>query len=174
VLVSIRGRRPKPNALKELAGNPGKRKLNPKEPKFAPSEAEAPPYLADAAKDEWDRIAPTLLAQKILTVADRQALAGYCQAFADWQRAQKVLNRGGKNGGFTFKTGNGYVQQRPEVAIAQKALSLMLKFGVEFGLTPSSRSRMHAGGEGAGDDPEDRKFFKDGKPAGASHAATVH
>jgi len=171
----MRGRKPKPTALKQLAGNPGKRPLNADEPEFAPSEAAAPVYLRGAAKDEWDRLAATLLAQKVLTTADRAALAGYCQAFADWQKAQLVLNKGGKNGGFTFKTGNGYVQQRPEVAIAQKSLSLMLKFGVEFGLTPSSRARMHMGGDGDHDDAEDKDFFKDGKPAGASHAArTVH
>ena len=36
--MAARGRKPKPTALKELEGNPGKRSLNPSEPK--------PPMLA--------------------------------------------------------------------------------------------------------------------------------
>ena len=167
----MKGRKPKPTALKELAGHPGKRKPNDREPRFDVSESTAPAYLRDEALGEWDRLAPTLLSLKILTVADRNALGAYCQAFADWQKAQRVLNRKG----LTFKMPRtGYIQQRPEVAIAQKSMSLMLKFGVEFGLTPSARSRMHVGGEGEGDGEAEREFFKDRKPAGASHAATVH
>ena len=166
----MRGRKPKPSALKDLAGRPGKRAPNGAEPKFPAHEADAPAFLVGAARAEWERLAPVLLTEKMLTVADRQALAGYCQSFSDWQKAQAVLTRSG----FTFKTPNGYVQQRPEVAIAQKSLSLMLKFGVEFGLTPSSRSRINPDGGGEGESEDDKKFFKDGKPAGASHAATVH
>ena len=45
--------------------------------------------------------------------------------------------------GFTFETPNGYIQQRPEVAIANKAQERMLAAAKELGLTPASRSRMN-------------------------------
>ena len=35
--MAARGRKPKPTALKELEGNPGKRSLNPSEPKPPPA-----------------------------------------------------------------------------------------------------------------------------------------
>jgi hypothetical protein len=37
---------------------------------------------------------------------------------------------------------NGYLQQVPQVSIAQTNLKIMLKFCEQFGLTPSARSRM--------------------------------
>ena len=46
--------------------------------------------------------------------------------------------------GSTFETPNGYQQQTPWVSIAQASLKTMLKFCTEFGLTPSSRSRIVA------------------------------
>ena len=47
--------------------------------------------------------------------------------------------------GTIVKTPSGYWQQVPQVSIAQQNLKTMLKFCSEFGLTPSSRSRMIAG-----------------------------
>lgn len=166
----MRGRKPKPTALKALAGNPGKRKLNPAEPELPVSEVDAPVWLGPVAREEWIRLASTLLAAKILTVGDRNSLAAYCENFAAWRRAQAVIARRG----LTFKTRSGYEQQRPEVSIAQKSMALMLKFAVEFGLTPASRTRLDGGS--APKDPKgkkDEEFFKDGKPAGASHAARM-
>ena len=40
------------------------------------------------------------------------------------------------------RTPNGYLQQVPQVSIAQTNLKSMLKFCEQFGLTPSARSRM--------------------------------
>ena len=39
------------------------------------------------------------------------------------------------------RTPNGYLQQVPQVSIAQTNLKIMLKFCEQFGLTPSARSR---------------------------------
>ncbi len=75
----------------------------------------------------------------LLTIIDRAALAGYCQSWARYVEAERTLRRLG----LTFVTESGYVQQRPEVSIAQKYLQLVRAFCAEFGLTPSSRGRMH-------------------------------
>ena len=57
------GRRPKPTHLKLLNGNPGKRAINPNEPK-PPAELPAPPdYLSEIAKVEWQRIGEVLRAR---------------------------------------------------------------------------------------------------------------
>ena len=42
-LVSGRGRKPKPTAVKERQGNPGKRKLNKDEPQFSEFDEHTPP-----------------------------------------------------------------------------------------------------------------------------------
>ena len=54
-----------------------------------------------------------------------------------------------------FKTPSGYVQQVPQVSIAQQNLKIMQSFCSEFGLTPATRARIIAGcaDGGASDDP---------------------
>lgn len=150
------GRPPKPTNLKILQGNPGKRPLNMNEPKFQEVDAaKMPPYLNKFAKKEWKRIAPLLKKVKLLTEADITALAAYCQAYHRWLEAEKLL----RIHGYTEETDKGNTIQRPEVTIANKAMELMLKFGKEFGLTPSSRSSLHVEQEEKTDDPF-MKFVK--------------
>jgi len=132
------GRKPKPKHLKVLEGNPGKRPLNTKEPKPRPVAPRCPRWLTAEAKREWRRVAPELERLGLLTQIDRLALAGYCQAYARWRQAEEVLEQKG----LTFTTPNGYIQQRPEVAIAQRNLQAVRAFCGEFGLTPSSRGRI--------------------------------
>jgi len=74
----------------------------------------------------------------LLTVIDVMPLASYCQSVSNLQAAQRVL----KAKGMTIRCPSGYVQQRPEVAISQRERQLIKAFCQEFGLTPSSRSRM--------------------------------
>jgi len=94
--------------------------------------------LLPEAKREWARIAPELESLGLLTIVDRAALAGYCQAYARAMQAEQRVQKKG----LIFTTNTGYVQQRPEVAIAQKSWQLVRAFAAEFGLTPSSRSRI--------------------------------
>lgn len=132
------GRKPKPTNLKVLEGNPGKRQLNLNEPKPDASVPKCPAWLSKEAKREWKRLVPFLEQAGLLTQVDRAAFAGYCQSYADWMDAKDHLATEGS----TFETPNGYQQQSPWVSIAQTNLKLMLKFCTEFGLTPSSRSRI--------------------------------
>ena len=133
-----RGPKPRPTALEEKLGRPGKRKKNRAEPKPEPISKTAPPDFLDAiAQKEWKRIAPMLKDLGLLTKVDTVALAAYCQAFSDYVAACKVLAKG-----TTFKTPNGYVQPRPEVSIKRTAAAHILRFCQEFGMTPSSRARM--------------------------------
>jgi len=57
----MRGRRPKPTRLKMLTGNPGKRPLNPNEPRPEATIPDAPAELSAGARAEWDRLAADLV-----------------------------------------------------------------------------------------------------------------
>ena len=48
------GRKPKPTAMKELEGNPGKRKLNKKEPMPGKGMPDCPKWLLPDAQEEWN------------------------------------------------------------------------------------------------------------------------
>ena len=134
------GRKPKPTKLKLLQGTAQKCRMNPSEPKPVSSVPEPPSHLTAAALEEWDRITPELERLGLLSEMDMAALAGYCQNFSRWQEAEKAL----KASSLLIKTSNGNVIQNPLVGIANKAMHNMLKFLVEFGMTPSSRTRVSA------------------------------
>lgn len=149
--MATRGRKPKPTALKVLEGNPGKRPLNDREP--VPPKGTA--WLLPEAKKEWKRLAPALEAMGVLTMADLTAFEGYCQAYARWKEAEAFITQHGS----IFQTPSGYVQQVPQVSIAQQNLKIMQSFCSEFGLTPATRARIIAGGgseDGASEDPMER------------------
>lgn len=139
--MATRGRKPKPTAVKVLEGNPGKRPLNMNEPTPDKNAPECPQWLAGEAKLEWERLAYKMVNLGTLSEMDMAAFAGYCQSYARWKEAEEFIEQHGT----IVKTPSGYWQQVPQVSIAQTNLKIMLKFCSEFGLTPSSRSRMIAG-----------------------------
>ena len=145
--MAVRGRKPKPTALKQLEGNPGKRPLNTAEPVPPKGTLKCPVWLEPEAKKEWKRLAPSLEAMGVLTMADLTAFSGYCQAYARWKEAEEFITQHGS----IFQTPSGYVQQVPQVSIAQQNLKIMQSFCSEFGLTPACRSRIIAAGGGKDD-----------------------
>ena len=145
--MATRGRKPKPTALKILEGNPGKRPLNENEPIPPKGNIKCPTWLLPEAKKEWKRMAKQLEHLGILTEIDMAAFAGYCQAYARWKEAEEFITQHGT----IVKTPSGYWQQVPQVSIAQTYLKIMNKFAEQFGLTPSSRSRIIASDGGPAD-----------------------
>lgn len=141
------GRRPKPTKLKQLQGNPGHRPLNDAEPKPRLGRPDKPEGLVGEAAAEWDRIIPEIEAMGILTVVDRAALAAYCFNYARWFAAEKEVSDRGIliDEPIVDAEGNEVgtrTKKNPACTEVASALRLMHKFLVEFGLTPSSRSRL--------------------------------
>ena len=152
--MATKGRKPKPTAIKELEGNPGKRKLNENEPKPVRKAPSCPKWLLPEAKKEWRRLAKTMEAMGTLTESDRSAFAAYCQAYARWKEAEERIT----DRGLVIRTPSGYPQQVPYVSIAQQYLKIMGQFAERFGLDPSSRSRIIAAGDmtaNSGDEMDD-------------------
>ena len=134
----MRGRKPKPTAVKIAEGNPGKRRINGREPKPPASLPDCPSHLSDTAKLEWDRIAVSLNKVGLLTQVDRSTMAGYCQCYGRWVEAELKLAETPA----ILRMPSGYIQQSPWLTIANKQLELMARYMAELGLTPASRSRL--------------------------------
>jgi len=66
------------------------------------------------------------------------ALANLCQAWSTLIKAQAKLNESG----LLLKTPSGYIQQSPLLGIVNNCTDTVVKLSREFGLTPSSRSRL--------------------------------
>ena len=134
----MRGRKPKPTVLKVLSGNPGKRKLNHDEP-IAAGIPDCPEFLDAVAKEEWNRCVKVLAEMGVLTKADRAALAGYCVAYSRWVEAEALVKRYGM---IVKSPEKGFPMKSPYLTVADQALESRRKLMVEFGMTPSSRSRL--------------------------------
>lgn len=145
--------RPKPTALKKLAGNPGHYPLNTEEPTPDTGVPEMPKGLRPTARREWKRITRDLMQLGVLTVIDGKALAMYCDAYADWQEAQRDCVKHGlvldapvlddanqpiviAGRALTVRKVN------PAFTVKTSAMKTMKAFLIEFGLTPASRSKL--------------------------------
>jgi len=134
--------------LKVLAGNPGKRKLNEAEPQLEDATLDPPKELLykknSDALEEWTRLAPVLYGGKILKEVDRTALFAYCLTFQKWLHAERKI----RTKGIFQTTPNGYQQISPWVTVSGRCLKQMTALMAEFGMTPSSRSRLSVSGNG--------------------------
>lgn len=134
----MRGRKPTPTALRLLRGNPGKRRLPDAGVELPVAAPPAPAFLGPEAKAEWERIIPHLVQGGILTEVDRAGLTVYCVAFGDLAEAEAALRIQGK----LVKSPSGYPIQNPNLAISNRAREQLAKMCPEFGMTPSSRTRV--------------------------------
>ncbi len=132
------GRKPKPSHIRLMEGNPGKRPVNKSEPKPASGKPYCPRELSDEAKKEWKRIVSELDDMGLASKADRAALALYCDAWAMWREACDQI----AEQGLTTLSPNGHLMQSPYVSIRNNAFKQIKSMLTEFGLTPSSRSRV--------------------------------
>jgi P27 family predicted phage terminase small subunit len=122
-------------------------RINDQEPAPPAGEPEPPEHLDNLAKDEWRRMAEILGHMGLLSPAEGPALTLFCESYSKWLRARgEIVKRGmvierdviNSNG---HKTGT-RIFANPAIVIEMQAMRLMKDLLVEFGLTPSSRSRV--------------------------------
>lgn len=145
-----RGRKPKPTNLKILYGNQGKRALNEDEPTPDVELVRCPEYIIGEAREQWNTVGPQLEALGVMTRLDAMALAMLANSCARWIAAEAMVKKTGE----VLKSAEGGFYQNPYLAVANKAWEQMNKMLVEFGMTPSSRSRITANKPGTTDDFE--------------------
>lgn len=157
-----RGRKPKPQAMKDLQGNPGRRKSDPGV-QFS-GRTTPPKDLDPIARQEWRRLAPHLEPLALLTPADRAIFRAYCEAYSRMVRAQRFLNSKAAGGNLVHTTHTGALKPWPEVNIVRQEANLLRQLGEQFGLTPAARARLTAPTETT--DPTEAFLF------GSSSSAT--
>ena len=165
--MGLRGPAPKPTILKVIEGNPGKQKLNHREPQPYGCAPEMLKHLNRIARKEWKRLVPILLSMRVLTEADGIALANLCQAYSTLVEANELMAKaaaGGKSP-LLMKTPAGYMQQSPLLGIINSQMDIINRQLREFGLTPASRSRLVAASDSTSIDPLEAKLC--GRPISA-------
>jgi len=180
----MQGRKPKPTHLKILEGEKNKDRINTSEPKPTPIAPDCPKFLKGEAKKEWHRVKSQLESLGLLTQIDGTAFAAYCNAFGRWVQTEKMIQKIGiltrppdkakwplktlnddaemesplkkmirESGLFIFSP-NGLLMQSPLLAVSNKAFDQMMRCCIEFGMTPSSRSRLKVNNEEPGEEFE--------------------
>lgn len=97
-----------------------------------------PEHLSDAEKEKWKSVVRELHPLGLVTTIDKDALAMYCTIYVRWVKAERMVREKGE----IIKTAAGNIIQNPYLSIANRALDQLNKLGAEFGMTPSSRSRV--------------------------------
>jgi P27 family predicted phage terminase small subunit len=143
--MGLRGPAPLPTNLHIIKGNPSKipaARLNDAlRPKVAIPDR--PDYLLADAQTEWDRITPELKQLHIISQIDLAAVSMYCQLYAQWVATQRKIKEFGVDS-MVELTPNGFKQITAWTSLSLKLHEKMQSILAEFGMTPSSRSRISA------------------------------
>ncbi|WP_433738986.1 phage terminase small subunit P27 family [Pseudomonas putida] len=140
--VAGRGRKPKPTAKKQLAGNPGKRALNTAEPEFSKiTDVDPPEWLSERAAVMWKMILPELLRENVVALTDLHNVEAFCTAYDNWRMAQESI----RDNGIVVAGATGGPVKNPALTAANETMRQMVTFGSLLGLDPSSRTRLIGG-----------------------------
>jgi P27 family predicted phage terminase small subunit len=137
------GRKPTPSHLKILRGNPSKRPLNKTEPKPPVRKLRCPGHLTVIGKKAFREMERTLRDMRLLTVADAMSLELLCAAYAEFREYDEAVKTQGSTYTTVTQTGERMHRAFPEVAMRSDAWRRVKAMLTEFGLTPSSRSKVH-------------------------------
>lgn len=128
-------------ALHLMEGNPNnktkkelyKRQKNEKKLAISAAHIDPPTWLSTGAKNEFNRLKKLLAPTEILTDADINLLAIYCDTLMDYKACNAEVKKHGRS-----------VQEKPNPfwREKQKLAPLLQKLGNELGLSPSARASL--------------------------------
>lgn len=143
-MQSSHGPAPTPSAIKRARGNPGKRKLNEREPQVTVAAPTMPDDLSEVARAEARRLIAEAMTLRVLTRTDRGVILAAALAFEDWFDSRAaVLKRGRlireRNAGGKLIT-----KANPAVSMVADAWRRYVSALCQLGLTPAMRQRVAA------------------------------
>jgi len=114
---------------------------------FARVAPKPPSWLSLEAAAEWRRVVPGLQRLDLLKPEDRAVLVAYCETWATFVAATRVL----QVEGLTIMANQGRLAH-PAVGIARNAGRELRAFAGQFGLSPSSENGLAKGGDDGAED----------------------
>ncbi|MGB9780630.1 phage terminase small subunit P27 family [Caldanaerobacter sp.] len=137
--MGARGPAPKPTALKVLLGNPGKRPLNRNEPKPEVGLPKCPSWLPKEVKKKWKELGQKLERIGLITKVDDMA---FMMMLMHWYLACEAAKAISQEGLIT-KDSKGRPRKNPLHQVLRDHSDSLKSYLSEFGLTPSSRSKLN-------------------------------
>lgn len=126
----------RPTALKLLHGERADR-INHDEPQPGEGVPDCPSGNP-LVRDVWDYTIGQLKTMRTITMADRDALAAYCEAVVQHRVCAALLAKDG----LVIGGSHGGLVRHPAAAIQRECAALIRGFGADFGLSPAARSRV--------------------------------
>jgi P27 family predicted phage terminase small subunit len=135
---------PAPSALKVLRGTDKAQpsRVNRREPKGEPGGLVPPPWLSEKGRLVWDYLEPMFTSMRITLESDNPAFMLLAEALADYLVARNQIEEDGPY--YTTETEQGSVMIRSHPAVADRndAWRRARLALVDFGGTPSARTRV--------------------------------
>ena len=160
----MQGRVPKPDAIGDPDSNQRKykRKNNfvqnpPRPPEVSSGDLEAPPeLLSPDAIQEWYNLAPILQKCRLLTRVDRNALVALCNAWSEFMMYSRAMNDHHQE----MRNSDTY-KKHPAATLREAAFNRWYRMSLEFGMTPSSRTKVSVPEGSQGEESWEDKYFGD-------------
>lgn len=148
--MGSRGPRPLPTALKLARGTARADRLRADEPRPLPvSSLAAPTWLSEDGRKVYRRLGKQLHALGVLSESDLPLLALLADQWVIYLGASAFLRENGEVYSIRDTDGNlRTVMPFPQVAQRNASAKAIQRLSAEFGLSPSSRSRVGTGGAG--------------------------
>lgn len=147
------GRRPVPSEILETRGaykiNPQRRREG--EPK-ASGRPKMPRHLDTYGKAEWRRIVALMEKMGTLSETDQSAIEQYCESYSDWRQAKETCKKTGQAHIIYGKDGKPMTKRNAFMAVKQACADRCFRYLIEFGMTPSARSRLQVEAKETGSD----------------------
>lgn len=141
----MKGRKPKPTALRLVEGNREHRPINGNEPKPEPKAPGCPQFLKDEERKAWRYLVREMKRMGTLASSDRGDMTAYCHwwglvAKAKRKMLDQVTAEDPSPEVITTKAGN--LIQNPWLGIANTAAKEITKVSEKLGLDPTARTRL--------------------------------
>ena len=161
--MGLRGPAPKPTGVRILEGSRAHRPLPENEPQYTPGVPRKPKKISRYAKLVWDELVAEMEPANVLRSVDQRALwqlaedeALLAEAYAGLWKMVRALQDKAKSEGKELPGGPLFALV--SMTSGRLAMNVIRDLGArvlierrEFGLTPSSRTRISAPGEGSVD-----------------------
>ena len=123
------------------------------EPKPTAKLPDRPRWLTGEARKEWERLGPLLAEKGLLTEWDRALFCTYC---LEWKAYVTICRKLRPLDDYTMVTTNGNHVQHPLVGVKNRVFQNLVRIATEFGLSPSSRSKLSVEPVSTEDDPQEK------------------
>ena len=146
--MGLRGPAPKPSAIERAEGFPGKRKRNTEEPQpteltVAEVKRRCPKHLKGEERRWWRYYGELLTPLRVITETDLVAMEALARTTTERIAQEEQLRKSGP----LYKSKSGYIQVSPLFSVVSTLRERELKLLREFGMTPSSRTRVQVARE---------------------------